>query len=396
MGDIGAFLSHPLVRLGGMEKTFIDEAIVWAEKSNADLEPDLMTAEDARYARARYSRLRKLAEYGETALARKVDDAEEIAKMSGTSEGKAKATVETAKALKEADEVAGAFAGGDISLDQATEIARAEVAKPGAATELLKAAAKESFQVLRDRARKVVLEAEQSKGLAQRQREVRSARVHTDPLGMVDVHLRFEPQVGTPIVNRAEAEAGRLYRAAKKDGKQEPFERHLADAYAVMLEGARTKGHAKRPDVVFLVSHEVAKRGWTDVREGEMCKIPGVGPVAPEVVREAATKAFLTAVLYDGKDLRQMKRWTRNIPVEVLLALQLGDPPEFDGVKCVDCGRRFRNQNDHVEPHNMRGPASVENMKPRCYECHGDKTRRDRQAGKLTPRAPDDERGPPG
>ena len=35
-----------------------------------------------------------------------------------------------------------------------------------------------------------------------------------------------------------------------------------------------------------LVSHEVAKRGWTDVREGEVCKIPGVGPVTPKVAKE--------------------------------------------------------------------------------------------------------------
>lgn len=33
---------------------------------------------------------------------------------------------------------------------------------------------------------------------------------------MVHVHLAFEPHVGTPIVNRAEAEAARLYRGAKK------------------------------------------------------------------------------------------------------------------------------------------------------------------------------------
>ncbi len=31
-----------------------------------------------------------------------------------------------------------------------------------------------------------------------------------------------------------------------------------------------------------LVSYEVAKRGWNDVREGEVCKIPGLGPVSPQ------------------------------------------------------------------------------------------------------------------
>lgn len=87
-----------------------------------------------------------------------------------------------------------------------------------------------------------------------------------------------------------------------------------------MLSGSDVKGPAKRPGMVVLVSHEVAKRGWNDVREGEVCKIPGVGPIAPERAKEIAQDAFLTGVSFDGKDLRNIKRWTRNIPVEVRLA----------------------------------------------------------------------------
>jgi HNH endonuclease len=173
-----------------------------------------------------------------------------------------------------------------------------------------------------------------------------------------------------------------------------PFERYLSDAYARMLAGGTTTP-PRKPELVVLVSHEIIKRGWKDVREGEHCKIPGVGPVAPEVAREIARDAFLTGVFYDGKDLRNTCRWTRNPPVEVRIALELGDPPDFDGVKCVDCGKRFRTENDHVEPHVALGPASTANLKPRCYSCHRTKTDRDRKAGKLTPRNPDAERGPP-
>ncbi len=97
---------------------------------------------------------------------------------------------------------------------------------------------------------------------------------------MVQIHVALEPHVGTPIVARAEAEAARLARTARAERRQEPFERHLADAYAALLAGTGT-GRARRPELVVLVSHEVAKRGWSDVRQGEVCKIPGVGPVAP-------------------------------------------------------------------------------------------------------------------
>ena len=155
-----------------MRKSYVAEAITFAEKSNADLQPELMTAGARRALLDEYARLEKLAAYGKTVLA--LDDADDMARVTGTSVGKAKATVETAKALRDSGEVADAFAGGHISLDQAAEIAKAEKARPGSAGKLLETAATESFQVLRERARKVVLETEQRRGLGERQREARS------------------------------------------------------------------------------------------------------------------------------------------------------------------------------------------------------------------------------
>jgi hypothetical protein len=230
----------------------------------------------------------------------------------------------------------------------------------------------------------VRLEAEQHKGLGERQHQARCARSYADELGMVHIHLALEPHVGTPIVNRGEAEAARLHREAKNKDQAEPFERHLADAYALMLN-ANGKGRGTRPELVVLVSHEVAKRGWKDVRGGEVCKIPGVGPVSPEVAGEIAKDAFLSGVFFDGVDLRHLRRWTRNTPVQVRVALELGEPPSFDGIRCTDCGNRFGMQFDHLEPHVALGPASTDNLKPRCYSCHQAKTERDRKAGKLRP-----------
>jgi hypothetical protein len=364
----------------------IEDAIASLEKANAGLAPELLSADAARSLLVLYSRAEKLAAFGKTAVAQKVDDAVELARVTGTSVGKARATVETANALRDCDVVSTAFGGGDISFEQAAEIARAEKAKPGSGSDLLSIAKSESFHVLRDEARKVVLEADRHRGLAERQREARSARSYTDPLGMVNVYMRLEPHVATPIISRAEAEAARMYRAVKDEGKQEPFERHLCDAFVKMLSGSSVKGNAKRPELVVLVSHEIARRGWKDVRDGEVCKIPGVGPVAPEVARRVAEDAFLTGLVYDGEDLRNVRRWTRNIPVEVRLALELGKPPDFDGVRCTDCGNRFRNEHDHDEPHVLRGPASVDNLSWRCRSCHRQKTERDRKDGKLKPR----------
>jgi hypothetical protein len=248
-GRFGPKPVTPHRHTSGMAVTQIQEAVAWLEKANANLEPDLLTAEAARELLAEYARAENLVSYGRARLAARIDNASEVARATGTSIGKAKQTAETGAALADAPEVGNALARGDVSLDQAGEIAKAEQVSPGAAEELLSVAQSEAFHVLRDKARKVRLEAEQHRGLGDRQKEARSARSYSDELGMVNINLRLEPHVGIPIVNRAEADADRLYRTAKKQGETEPFERHLADAYAGMLCG-KGKGRTTRPELV--------------------------------------------------------------------------------------------------------------------------------------------------
>ncbi|MDP9235680.1 MAG: HNH endonuclease, partial [Actinomycetota bacterium] len=290
-------------------------------------------------------------------------------------------------ALCDSEELKNALCRGELSIEQAAAIASAEGSSPGAATELLAVAREQPLHALREKAGKVKLEAEQHRELASRQRAARSARSYSDELGMTHIHLALEPHVGTPIVARAEAEAARLARSSKAEGGNVPFEAHLADAYAALLSG-NGKGSARRPELVVLVSHEVAKRGWRKVEQGEVCKIPGVGPIAPEVARAIAKDAFLNGLFYDGKDLRHFQRWGRHIPMEVLIALELGDPPSFDGVACADCGNRFRTEFDHVRPRFAHGPTSNPNLEPRCWRCHQAKTKRERKASMVKPPEP--------
>jgi hypothetical protein len=370
-----------------MDIALIDQAIELLDKANADLHPELLPAPVARRLLTSYARARRLVDFGIAGLSRKLDDAAELGRVTGTSMGTAKAVVSTGKRMAEAGELSAAMQHGKISLDQAAEIAAAEESAPGAAVEFVAVAQTESFRVLKDRARKTKLEAEQHRDLARRQHDARCARSYSDELGMVHIHVALEPHVGTPIVARAEAEAARLGRKAKSQQRQEPFERHLADAYGSLLSGTGT-GRTRRPELVVLVSHEVAKRGWLDVKPGEICKIPGVGPMAPQVAREIAQDAFLSGVFFDGTDLRNFARWTRTIPIEVLIALELGEPPSFDGVCCTDCGNRFRTEFDHAVPRVARGPSSTPNLKPRCWRCHQAKTACDRKAGRLKPPDP--------
>jgi HNH endonuclease len=90
-------------------------------------------------------------------------------------------------------------------------------------------------------------------------------------------------------------------------------------------------------------------------------------------------------VLHDGVQILTVAHLGRYRPAELDTALQLGAPPDFDGVTCSElgCNRKYGLQWDHKDPVANRGPTSAENMQPLCYAHHAEKTERDRKAGLL-------------
>lgn len=312
---------------------------------------------------------------GTALLASRIADAPTLARVTGTSVGKARAVVGLSHRLGDTPQLEEAVRRAQVSLDQATEIARAETAAPGVAPALVEVAQDQPFHVLREQARRLAL-LENRKDLASRQRKARRACHWITDLGLVHLEADLEPHLGVPIVERLEASARRLAREAEDP---ESFSAHLADAFAHAFGGPGGKGSPKA-ELVVLVSHQVAQRGWAEIADDELCSIPGVGPIDPKVAQEIAQDAFLSGVFFDGVDLRQIRRWTRYVPVEVRLALNLGPPPEFDGARCVDCGNRFGLEYDHERPHAAGGPTSLDNLRPRCGRCHRRKTAGDRWA----------------
>ncbi len=103
-----------------MEASYVDEAIELLEKANADLEPELMSMPEARAKLRSYARAQRLVAFGVAALSRKVDNHHELAKLTGTSLGKAKETAATGEVLAASAQLDAALRQGDISLDQAT------------------------------------------------------------------------------------------------------------------------------------------------------------------------------------------------------------------------------------------------------------------------------------
>jgi hypothetical protein len=357
----------------------LTEALRLLRLANTALAAEVWSSSESRHRLACYVEARKLAAFGEATLAARVGDADGLARLSGSSVGRARETIDTGRAMSESPVLGEAVGRGEVSLDQASEIARTASLVPESMAELVEVARSQPFRALKDRARKVRLEAEDRDDLRSRRHRARRLRHWVGELGMVHLDAALEPQVGAPIVARLEREARRRAREARSRGIDEPVDCHLADALADGLAGSSSGSRPGRGDaeVVVLVSHGITQRGWDQVRDGEVCSIPGLGPIHPKTAREIAQDAFLSGVFYDGTDLRHLKRWTRHIPSGVRLALRLGEPPEFDGPRCVDCGRRLNLEVDHLRPFAAGGPTSLANSGLRCPDCHEVKTRAD-------------------
>jgi hypothetical protein len=275
-----------------------------------------------------------------------------------------------------------AVVAGELSLAQAQELAKAEADCPGSEAELLAIAKSGSLKTLKDQARKRRLGVIDPEELHARQHKERFFRHWRTDLGMVGFAGALPPEVGLPFVNRLDAETDRLRRAAKRDRPREAREAHAVDALLKLAAGAG-RGKAHSADLVIVCDLRAYRRGHT--HPGEPSHLVGGGPIPVSLVQKLAEDAFLKAVLHDGTPIETVVHYGRHIKAELRTALELGPAPDFDGVTCIEagCDRRFHLEWDHVDPRANWGPTSYDNLKPRCYPHHQEKTARDRRAGLL-------------
>jgi hypothetical protein len=285
-----------------------------------------------------------------------------LARISGTSAGQARQTLETVAALEGGPQTRDAVVAGELSLAQGAEIIKTEAACPGSEAELVRLAKASSLGVLKDTARSRRLKADDPEDLHRRQHQARALRHWTDDQGMVHLSAALPPWLGVPIVNRLEAETDRIRTEARRRGSDELRAAHAADALVKMLNG-QGKGRADRADLVIVYDRSAA--ATSEENEGS-AHIVGGGPLPPSEAKRQAERAFIKAVIHDGKRIETVQHVGRKLPAELRTALELGDPPDFNGLICIDCGRRYGIQHDHIDPVANRGLTSYDNLTGRC------------------------------
>ncbi len=314
------------------------------------------------------------------------DGAAWMARQIGNTGQAARRELMTASSLDECPETRAALLAGEVSLEQAGEIARSREEDPTAEADLLEVARRGDLTRLRERARERSLSGADPEQLHRQQLAARHFRHFRDGLGMVCFSGALTPEVGLGFLRRLELATERARRAARRDGAVlEPFERSAADAFAALVSGE----DAKRPDrreLVIVCDLNAWRRGHA--HDGEPCHLVGGGPLPVEEVRRLGEDAFVKAVLHDGVVIHTVRHFGRHLPAELRTALDLGPVPAFSGAECARCGRRWGLEYDHVIPVANEGETAYGNLQALCWQDHRDKTERDRRAGLLGPRPP--------
>ncbi len=383
------------------------------------LEPRTFTGDDAARLLKLFAEAERLAAAGKALMARRVEEtrvwsreghrsaASWLAATTGSSVGSAVGTLETARRLEKLPAIAEAQRHGRLSEVQAREVAAGAAADPRAEADLLGAAAREPVAALRQRCQQV--KAASAADEAARHRAVhdrRRLRHWNDPDGAFRLDLRATAEAGASILANLKPFCDQAFADARAAGRREPTEAYAADALVAMAGAAGApgadgaKGTGPRAMVHVRVDHATLLRGHTE--GGEVCEVPGVGPIPVATARAWAGDAVLRALVTNGVDVVAVAHAGRSLTAAQRAAIEERDP------SCVvpGCTTSKGLEIDHVDGWVLTRSTTLQRLARLCRWHHYQKTHcgygLDGCAGhwRLVPpdHPPDDEggSGPPG
>lgn len=303
-----------------------------------------------------------------------------LAQKTKSSVGEAIAALETAKCLPSLPATQDALREGSLSVAQVREIAAAATADPGAEDELIEAAQYLSLKGLQHRARvaKAAATAGDEAQRAANAHKARCLRHWLDSEGAFHLHAKVTPDAGAEVMAAVRSRAAFVVdEAVRAKVAVESREAYDADALVALVTGdlrrATFKGNVggrTRSAVVYLhVSLEALRRGQLD--SGELCEIPGVGPVSLSVAEHLLGESLLRLVIERGADVTTACTLGRAVPAPVELALEARDRV------CVvpGCDVHLSLEIDHWQiPFGKGGPTVLWNLARLCKFHHNMKT----------------------
>ncbi len=375
----------------------------------SDLDPDRLEGSDAADVLEAFAEIEKLAAGGKLLCARRVESslvwqrsghrsaAAHLAQVTGTPLGGAIDTLGTARRLGDLPATEEAVRAGKLSSVQVKEIAGAAARRPSAEGELVDQASTGSFADLRTRARSISATGADGEARYLAIRRRRSLRHWVDADGAFRLDATLTPDAGTTLLASVSKRADHLHRQASRSGLDEPKGALLADALCELVadtagpgpgsasgpaQDSATEHTPPRVLVHVRVDYDALRRGST--KGGEVCEIPGVGPIPVSVARSLAEDAFLSVLVHRGADITAVAHQGRTIPAKLRSALIERDR------SCVvpGCDVSDHLEIDHIVDFAAGGPTRLDNLCRLCRWHHYLKTHHDhrilRDGGRWT------------
>ncbi|MFP4513670.1 MAG: hypothetical protein ACLFRV_12055 [Acidimicrobiales bacterium] len=379
------------------------------EELVGSLQPGELSGPDAVSLMERFARLGRLAEAGVALCASRVEESQAwrrsghrdaagfVAARTGQHRRGAKDSLLVGSQLPRAGGLDGAVRGGELSRDQAAEIAHVLRERPDldAEAELLAVARRGSLRALRGACADVL---SRGHGADERDRRAKAERTCSSS---VDRHGRWRLSASLPtldgaLVDRAlDVFQAAAFDDARRAGLREPFSAYRADALVRMARAAlgddgarvgcssdsgdaetrstrprrgvpRGRSSSVRHAIVVTVPHAAFWRGHTTA--GETCEVPGVGPVpVSEVHKLVDDDPIIKTVVTKGRDITALGTATRSIREDLRLAVALSS----DGTcEVPDCEARRFVELDHEWEYHKGGPTTYDNLRPLCTFHH--------------------------
>ncbi|MGH8825851.1 MAG: HNH endonuclease signature motif containing protein [Jiangellaceae bacterium] len=388
----------------------------------------------------------RLCAAGKTLLARRVAQthraeragvktaAEDLARRGGTTVGAARDAVDVSTRLPDLPRVAAALRRGELSPAQAAAVTSA-AADPTAEQRLVELAGSVSLPELRDECARVKAASDPDPAATNaRLHRRRALRRFTGPDGAWTLIAKGTPQAGAVINTALDPIIDQIFRAARRDGRREPYEAYAFDALVFLTTGrppatpdsgvpglavsgtraAITAGPAAEvhPAAGLGIAGSAAYSGTADdigrvdpaaappptqppadsprpnprylallridieaLRRGavagsELCEIAGVGPVPVPVARGLLGEAVLKLVITRGVDVANVTHLGRGPTAAQRIALAWTSP----GCTVQGCWRT-RIEYDHRQPWKHTRHTRLDELDPLCDHHHDLKTR---------------------
>jgi hypothetical protein len=294
-----------------------------------------------------------------------------VARHTGCDPERARDGLEMAGRLADCPFVAAELRGGGLSEAQAHVIADAAAVRPEAEARLVKFAHTNSLRRLREECRRVKNADESASEEYKRVHRTRALKTWVGRDGATCGTFRFTSDTGAAFLAAIEERKAKHVKAARHEGRREPFEAYAADALAELVTEERGgNGGRTRPKtmVIVHVAYEALHRNA--LADGDVCEIAGIGPVPLDVAQSLAADSILRVLVTKGGQPMAVTPGVRTIPRALRILLESRDRTCV--VPGCDVSRGL--QVDHRKPFAQLGPTDLDNCGLLCKLHHDRKT----------------------